>query len=72
VAAAVSQGRADWGVTLEAIATNAGLGFLPMQEERYDFVVPKSRINRPGVVAFKKLLKEPSTQHALARLGMKI
>jgi putative molybdopterin biosynthesis protein len=72
VAAAVSQGRADWGVTLQTIASNAGLGFLPVQEERYDFVVPKSRANRPGVVAFKKLLREPTTRDALARLGMTV
>ncbi|HMF60079.1 MAG TPA: substrate-binding domain-containing protein, partial [Vicinamibacterales bacterium] len=72
VAAAVSQGRADWGVTLNTIARNAGLGFLPVQEERYDFVVPKSRANRPGVVAFKKLLGDPTTRDALARLGMKV
>jgi putative molybdopterin biosynthesis protein len=71
VAAAVSQGRADWGVTLDTIARNAGLGFLPLQEERYDFVVPKARANRPGVVAFKTLLREPRTRDALARLGMK-
>ena len=71
MAAAVSQARADWGVTLDTIAGNAGLGFLPVQDERYDFVVPKSRANRPGVVAFKKLLLEPSTRQALARLGMK-
>jgi putative molybdopterin biosynthesis protein len=72
VAAAISQGRADWGVTLEAIARNAGLGFLPLQEERYDFVVPKSRAHRPGVMAFKKLLVDPSTRDALARLGMTV
>jgi putative molybdopterin biosynthesis protein len=72
VAAAVSQGRADWGLTLETIATNAGLGFLPVQEERYDFVVPKSRVNRPGVIAFKKLLADPFTRDALTRLGMKV
>jgi len=72
VAAAVSQGRADWGVTLVTVAGNAGLGFLPVQEERYDFVVPKSRANRPGVIAFKTLLAEPSTRDALARLGMKV
>jgi putative molybdopterin biosynthesis protein len=72
VAAAVSQGRADWGVTLDTIAQGAGLGFLPLQEERYDFVVPKSRANRPGVMAFKRLLLEPSTREALARLGMKV
>jgi putative molybdopterin biosynthesis protein len=72
VAAAVSQGRADWGVTLDTIAANAGLGFLPLQEERYDFVVPASRASRPGVAAFTALLDEPSTRSALTRLGMKI
>jgi putative molybdopterin biosynthesis protein len=72
VAAAISQGRADWGVTLDTIASRAGLGFLPLQEERYDFVVPKSRAARPGVVAFRALLLKPSTRDALARLGMKV
>jgi putative molybdopterin biosynthesis protein len=72
VAAAISQGRADWGVTLETLARSARLGFLPLQEERYDFVVPTSRVNRPGVIAFKKLLGEPCTRDGLARLGMKV
>jgi putative molybdopterin biosynthesis protein len=72
VAAAVSQGRADWGVTLDTIARNAGLGFLPVLEERYDFVVPKLRANRPGVIAFKNLLQQPHAREALARIGMKV
>jgi putative molybdopterin biosynthesis protein len=72
VAAAVVQGRADWGVTLDIIARRAGLGFLPVQEEQYDFVVPSSRANRPGVVAFKTLLQEPRVRETLARLGMKV
>ena len=72
VAAAVSQGRADWGVTLDMIANDAGLGFLPVQEERYDFVVPTSRADRAGVVAFKRVLLEPATREALARLGMRV
>jgi len=72
VAAAISQGRADWGVTLDTIARNAGLGFLPVQEERYDFVVPRSRANRPAVMAFKKLLLEPATREGLAGLGMRV
>jgi putative molybdopterin biosynthesis protein len=71
VAAAVVQGRADWGMTLDTIARTAGLGFLPVQAEQYDFIVPKSRANRPGVIAFKALLQQPSTREALARLGMK-
>jgi putative molybdopterin biosynthesis protein len=72
VAAAVVQGRAEWGVTLDIIARRAGLGFLPVQDEQYDFVVPKSRANRPGVMAFKTLLLEPRIREALARLGMKV
>jgi putative molybdopterin biosynthesis protein len=71
VAAAVSQGRADWGMTLDTVARGAGLGFLPVQDERYDFVVPMSRASRPGVAAFKALVNEASTREALARLGMK-
>jgi putative molybdopterin biosynthesis protein len=71
VAAAVIQGRADWGMTLDTIARGAGLGFLPVQNEQYDFVVPRSREHRPGVAAFKALLQRTSTRDALARLGMK-
>ena len=71
VAAAVAQGRADWGLTLDSVAARAALGFLPVQEERYDFVVPTSRANRPGVAAFKSLLSEPRTRDVLAGLGLK-
>ena len=47
VAAAISQGRADWGVTLDIIASRAGLGFLPVQEEQYDFIARgRARIAR--------------------------
>ncbi len=70
VAAAVLQGRADWGMTLDTIACNAGLGFLPVQAERYDFITPVARANRPGVIAFRKLLDQASTREALVRLGM--
>jgi putative molybdopterin biosynthesis protein len=70
VAAAVAQRRADWGVTLETVARNAGLGFLPVQHEQYDFVVPRARVERPAVAAFKALLQQPSTRDALTRLGM--
>jgi putative molybdopterin biosynthesis protein len=72
VAAAVRQGRADWGVTLESIAARAGLGFLPLQEERYDFLVPKARADRPAVVALERLLREPAVQEGLRALGMRL
>jgi len=72
VAAAVTQGRADWGMTLDTIARTADLGFLPVQAEQYDFMVPRSRSHRPGVVAFKELLAKSSTRETLIRLGMKL
>lgn len=71
VAAAVRQGRADWGVTLDTIARNSGLGFIPVQDEEYDFVTPKSRTERPAVRAFRSLLARTETRRALLRLGMK-
>jgi molybdopterin molybdotransferase/putative molybdopterin biosynthesis protein len=72
VAAAVVQHRADWGVTLDTIARNAGLGFIPVQHEQYDFVVPKTRAERPGVKAFVARVADSATREALARLGMKV
>ena len=72
VAAAVVQGRADWGVTLDTIAHDAGLGFMPVQQEQYDFVVPRARAQRPGVKAFRAWLDDPATRERLARLGMKV
>jgi putative molybdopterin biosynthesis protein len=72
VAAAVAQGRADWGLTLDIIARNAGLGFIPVQHEQYDFVVPKARRNRPGVKAFIARLADRATRDSLVELGMKL
>ena len=72
VAAAIVQGRADWGVTLERVARSAGLGFIPVQHEQYDFVAPAARIRRPAVKAFRARLSDPRTREALARLGMKV
>lgn len=52
VAAAVAQGRADWGVTLEHLARDNGLRFRPLTDEQYDFAIPRSRLHRPAVRAF--------------------
>jgi putative molybdopterin biosynthesis protein len=72
IAAAVVQARADWGVTLDRVARNAGLGFIPVQHEQYDFVAPTTRVQRPGVKALRSQLSDPRTREALARLGMKL
>jgi len=70
VAAAVAQGRADWGVTIETVARKAGLAFAPLVAEHYDFAIPADRWERPGVVAWRRLLA-PGTalRKELAALG---
>ncbi|MFQ5698368.1 MAG: molybdopterin biosynthesis protein [Myxococcota bacterium] len=61
VAAALTQGRADWGVLIESVAREAGLRFRPLQDECYDFAIPRSRADRPAVRAFRQLL-EPGSE----------
>lgn len=72
VAVAVAQERADWGLAIDTVARQYGLGFIPVQEERYDFVVPKARLARPPVQAFVALLQSPAAQAALGRLGFRV
>ena len=69
VAAAVAQGRADWGVAIANVAAEAALGFLPLQEEQYDFLIPRARRRRPAVQAFCDLLDRDDTRQALAQRG---
>src|SRR5262245_17286654 len=69
VAVAVAQGRADWGVTIESVARQYDLGFLPLQDEHYDFAVPKARLDRPPVQSFRSVLGDAELRAALARLG---
>ncbi len=70
VAAAIAQKRADWGVTIETVALQAGLGFRPLRAEHYDFVIPESRWQRPAVVALRQLLApESPLRQALHRQG---
>jgi putative molybdopterin biosynthesis protein len=72
VAVAITQRRADWGIAIDTVARQYGLGFIPMQEERYDFVVPKARLERPAVRAFRALLSDPGVLAELAALGFRV
>ena len=69
VAAAVAQGRADWGVAIAPVARDSGLGFIPLRAEQYDFVVPRSRRARPAVQAFERLLTRREIRAQLASMG---
>ena len=69
VAVAVAQNRADWGIAIETVARQYGLGFIPAQDEHYDFVVPKTRFDNPAVQLFRGTLADSSVRQALAALG---
>ena len=72
VAASVAQRRADWGIAIDTVAVQYGLGFIPLQEEHYDFVVPKARAERPSVTAFIALLRDPRTRARLQEMGFRV
>jgi putative molybdopterin biosynthesis protein len=71
VAAAIAQGRADWGLAIEPVAKLYGLGFLPVAPEHYDFLLVESRMARPAVQAFLAALRDDATRTRIAALGMK-
>jgi len=71
VAAAISQNRADWGIAIRSVAEDLGLGFYPIQDEEYDFILPKNRLERPEVALFLSLLQETDIQNTLAKFGLR-
>jgi putative molybdopterin biosynthesis protein len=70
VAAAIAQGRADWGIAIEPVARLYGLGFLPVAPEHYDFLVVENRRERPAVQAFLAVLRDQTTRERIRALGM--
>jgi putative molybdopterin biosynthesis protein len=69
VAAAIAQARADWGMTIAPVAHAAGLGFIPLAEEHYDFALVSARKQRPAVQAFLGALASDESRQALERAG---
>ncbi|MFQ5719649.1 MAG: molybdopterin biosynthesis protein [Acidobacteriota bacterium] len=69
VASAVERGRADWGVAIETVARASGLGFLPLKEERFDFIVAPHRTEHPALVAFEELLADAAVRRDLRDQG---
>jgi molybdopterin molybdochelatase len=68
VAAAVAQGRADAGVGIRAAAEMYGLDFIPLAWERYDFVVPVSKLSKDSVRVFINMLKSDEFKRRLGSI----
>jgi putative molybdopterin biosynthesis protein len=71
VAAAIAQGRADWGIAIANVAKLYGLAFLPIAPEHFDFLVVESRRSRPAIQAFLAALSESGVRKEIMALGMK-
>ena len=71
VAAAVAQGRADWGIAISSVAQMYGLAFLPIAPEDYDFLLVERRRERPAVQAFLAALRDDAVREKVRALGMR-
>jgi putative molybdopterin biosynthesis protein len=71
VAAAVAQGRADWGIAIESVAKLYDLAFLPIAPEDYDFLLVEKRAERPAVQAFLAALRDQFVCEEIRALGMR-
>ncbi|HUK50382.1 MAG TPA: molybdopterin biosynthesis protein [Terriglobales bacterium] len=56
VATAVKNNRADIGYGIRTVAAAAGLDFIKTDDEEYDFLVPRSHLDKPSVKEFIKLI----------------
>ena len=69
VAEAVASGVADAGPGILAVARALGLDFVPLQEERYDLVVPLEFLNAAPVQVLLEIAASPPFQEELEALG---
>jgi len=69
VAEAVAAGLADVGIGVRAAAQALGLEFLPLAEERYDLVIPRTFLDLPAVQALLGTLQSPLFKLEVEALG---
>jgi putative molybdopterin biosynthesis protein len=66
VAAAISEGAADAGVTIKMAAEAYGLEFVTWNEERYDLIIPEREIDTVPVHAMMQALNSSRLAHEIA------
>jgi putative molybdopterin biosynthesis protein len=67
VATAVKNDRADVGYGIRTVAVAAGLDFIKTDDEKYDFLLPKSHIDKQSVGEFIRLLKSTEFSETLRK-----
>ena len=69
VAQAVALGFVDAGVGIRAAARAHGLGFVPLQREHYDLVIPRVLLACPPVEAFLEVVQRHAVRRDLEAAG---
>jgi molybdate-binding protein/DNA-binding XRE family transcriptional regulator len=69
VAAAVASGTADVGIGVKAAAVAMGLDFIPIEEERYDLVIPDHFLSEAPVQVLLDLLRRQTLHRRVESLG---
>jgi putative molybdopterin biosynthesis protein len=69
VASTVASGQADAGIGVEAAATALELCFVPLEEERYDLVIPNHFLDHAGVQVLLDLLRQSGLRRRVETLG---
>lgn len=69
IAQAIRAGHADCGIATRAIATGAGLDFLPLITERFDIIMRQRDSYRTPLTRFLELLRQPAFAERAAELG---
>lgn len=68
-AAAILQGKADVALGIESVARGLGLDFFPIQEERYDLVIPTRTLRQERFQFLLEVLRDPSFKQAVVAQG---
>lgn len=69
IAQAIRAGHGDCGVATRAVATAAGLDFVPLQVERFDLLMRQRDAFRPPLQKLLRLLTSPAFAQRAAELG---
>ncbi len=68
-AAAVLQGNADAALGIESVARGLGLDFFPIQEERYDLVIPTRLARQDRFIELLSVMRDPVFKQAIVAQG---
>lgn len=69
VARAIADGEADVGIGLETVAKSYGLEFILLWHDRYDLIIPESKISIPAIGALVNWLGGESSKELITSLG---